>query len=280
MTTFTDLARFQQTGNRLFRQLIAPLKVRTQKMIVIPDGPLHYLPFAALPTAIADVETTRALPYLIRQHVISRNFSASVLFQHQTIDAGKSRTLKPLLIVSPAAFPNDSRLSLDPAGLAAEFGDQARIERDVTKETFRRLLREGYENIFLFTHASASGDDPFLLLFEDTLFLRELYATPVASNLVLLGACETGLGQNRRGEGVLSLAHGFAYQNVPKTLMTLWKVQDSAALRISLDFLRLHLLEQKPMAEALRQAKLNYIADPKGDGRPFIWAGFVGVGRE
>lgn len=278
LTRVRQIEAYQKTGYHLYRQLIAPLNLSTPQLTIIPDGRLHYLPFAALVTDTGRVDLPGKLPFLIRQHRIRRNYSASVLFQQEAARfEEQSPAGKPLLVVSPREFPADSRLSLDSTELVNLFGSQVRIERDVSKERLRRFLREGYENIFFFSHASAEGADPFLQLYQDTLFLRELYATPVRSNLVLLGACETGIGLNRRGEGVLSLARGFAYQNIPNTVMTLWKVRDSQSLQLSVDFLRRHLLEGVEPEEALHQAQLKIIDDPNTYGQPFLWAGFVGV---
>jgi len=279
MTKAADIERYLASGSLLYQRLLAPLELQTRKLTIIPDGRLHYLPFNALPTSAgARYSSARKLPYLLRDHLIQRNFSASVRLQQQATPSQNTIGREPLLVVSPSAFPEQSSLSLDPADLADRFGEQVRIERDVSKEAFRRLLDEGYQYIFIFSHASAREADPFLELFQERFYLRELYATPVNAHLVLLGACETGLGKQLRGEGVLSLARGFAYQNVPNTIMTLWKVQDGPALEISLDFLQRHLVKGVSMPEALNQAQQYYIDYGDGYGQPFQWAGFVGVG--
>lgn len=280
LNTQKRITGYQQVGFRIFKQLLDSLPNLPAKLIIIPDGRLNYLPFAALPMDTVLQNDPGKLPYLLRKYTLRNNFSASVHFLQQKEDrTPQEPKSNSLLVLSPKEFPNDSRLSLDSTSLTQFFQGQVRIVRDPDKEQVRQLLNEGFPYIFIFTHASASEKDPFLQLYGDTLFLHELYATPVRSDMVLLGACETGLGENLRGEGVLSLARGFAYQNVANTVMTLWKVQDGAALKISLDFLRLYLQEHKSPSEALQQAQLNFLDDPAQIGFPFLWAGFVGVGE-
>jgi CHAT domain-containing protein len=274
----SSLDTFRQVGYRLFETLIKPTPDDTRKLIIIPDGALNIMPFEALLTGARDGSNPAMLPYLLRRYVLASNFSVSVFRRQMSNGArvGPSAN-KPLLVIAPKAFPEDSRLSLDSARLSETFLGQVRIVRDPSKEQVVQLLNSGYENIFFFTHASAGGREPYLQLYQDTLFLRELYATPIVANLVLLGVCESGVGWNQRGEGVHSLARGFAYQHVPNTVMTLWKVNESASLEIAIDFLYYHFREDFPLAEALRKAQLDFIGENPIASLPYFWAGFVGM---
>ena len=83
------------------------------------------------------------------------------------------------------------------------------------RSQFRTLLNYGYENILLFTHASAATPDPHFQLSNDTFYLSDLYGSRIHANLVLLAACETGIGINQKGEGILSIARGFCVSGCP-----------------------------------------------------------------
>ena len=273
----TSIKKFQQISYQLYKDLLQPLDIQTTRLQIIPDGPLHGIPFAALVVDTCVAEEPYELPFLILNKTIQYNFSASVQFQHQQ-KAAIQEVDKKVLVIAPASFPNDSRLSLDATTVAKRFGDQFHIKTDPSKSEVLALLAEGYETVLFFTHAAAD-EFPYIQLYKDTLYLKEIYAAPVATNVIFLSACETGVGENQKGEGVLSTGRGFAYQGVPNTIMTLWKVQDSPTMAIALDFIKYSKIEEAATAVALRQAQLNYLQKP-GQGSPFFWAGFVHMGSE
>jgi CHAT domain-containing protein len=94
----------------------------------------------------------------------------------------------------------------------------------------------------------------------------------------VLSACESGIGRDYRGEGMISMASAFTSAGCENTLMSLWKVDDQASVRLMDDFYQ-QLLTGLPIDEALRKAKLNYLeqsdeltADPKS------WSPLVAYG--
>ena len=110
------------------------------------------------------------------------------------------------------------------------------------------------------------------------LYPHELHQLNLNANLVVLSACETGLGEYAKGEGVLSMARGFMYGGSPSVVMSLWKTNDFATQRLMQDF-HTEILAGSAKDEALRQAKLNYLENPlDGLGHPYYWAGFVNIG--
>lgn len=277
-----EISAFAERAYFLYRKLLEPLAITSKKLIIIPDGLLNDLPFAALCTTLVDQPKIDSLPYLLYRHTLHRNFSASVWRQQELMVRNKDNRPGSILVIAPEKFPETGPLSTGSIDLRDVFGLQARIMTNPNKATVKKALGEGYENVFIFTHASADGGLPFLLLANDTLFLHDLYNTEISANLVVLSACETGLGIHQRGEGVLSLGRGFAYRNVPNSVMTLWKVQDAAALDISLDVLDSHLSEGLSPSEALQQAQIRYLEkfrDELFGNTPFFWAGFVSTGK-
>jgi CHAT domain-containing protein len=111
-------------------------------------------------------------------------------------------------------------------------------------------------------------------------FLRtdEVFNLKLGSPLVMLSACETGLGKEKRGEGVIGLTRAFMYAGAPAVGVSLWSVADKSTADLMADFYK-NLLTgtgQQPTA-ALRSARLNMIAGKKYSA-PFYWAPFVLVG--
>lgn len=93
----------------------------------------------------------------------------------------------------------------------------------------------------------------------------------VSTNLVVLSACETGLGEIKTGEGVFGLRRAFLLAGARTLLMTLWKIPDEETRMLMESFYR-HVLEGKPGAEALREAQLEVRAV---SSRPFFWGAFI-----
>jgi CHAT domain-containing protein len=111
-------------------------------------------------------------------------------------------------------------------------------------------------------------------------FLRtdEVFNLRLGSPLVMLSACETGLGKEKRGEGVMGLTRAFMYAGAPTVGVSLWSVADKSTAELMSDFYRRLLASQPvPATAAMRDAQLAMIAGKKYSA-PFYWAPFVLVG--
>ena len=111
-------------------------------------------------------------------------------------------------------------------------------------------------------------------------FLRtdEVFNLKLGSPLVMLSACETGLGKEKRGEGVMGLTRAFMYAGAPTVGVTLWSVADKSTADLMTDFYkRLLATGDTPSSSALREAQLAMINGKKYSA-PFYWAPFVLVG--
>jgi CHAT domain-containing protein/tetratricopeptide (TPR) repeat protein len=111
-------------------------------------------------------------------------------------------------------------------------------------------------------------------------FLRtdEVFNLKLGSPLVMLSACETGLGKEKRGEGVMGLTRAFMYAGAPTVGVSLWSVADKSTADLMTDFYKRLLASQTASpATAMRDAQLAMIAGKKYSA-PFYWAPFVLVG--
>jgi len=95
----------------------------------------------------------------------------------------------------------------------------------------------------------------------------------------VLSACETGLGQLARGEGVIGLTRGFLYAGASSVLVSLWRVTDVTTAALMADFYR-ERLSGKPGPQALREAKLDAIRRDPESAKPYSWSAFVLIGDD
>jgi CHAT domain-containing protein len=94
----------------------------------------------------------------------------------------------------------------------------------------------------------------------------------------MLSACETGLGREKRGEGVIGLTRAFLYAGAPSVGVSLWSVADRSTADLMSDFYRRLLAKQSPTPPAAMRAAQQQMIAGKKYSAPFYWAPFVLVG--
>jgi CHAT domain-containing protein/Tfp pilus assembly protein PilF len=109
---------------------------------------------------------------------------------------------------------------------------------------------------------------------EGFLGLGDVYNLRLSADLVVLSGCETALGKEVRGEGLVGLTQGFLYSGARLVAASLWRVEDRATAELMSRFYRGLLLEGRPPATALREAQLAIRSDKRWRS-PYYWSGFV-----
>ena len=104
--------------------------------------------------------------------------------------------------------------------------------------------------------------------------LNEIYNLKLNAELVVLSACQTGLGKEVRGEGLIGLTRGFMYAGAPRVVASLWQVNDAATAELMKRFYRGMLKNGLPPAAALRTAQLELMNRPAWQS-PYFWGAFV-----
>jgi CHAT domain-containing protein len=104
--------------------------------------------------------------------------------------------------------------------------------------------------------------------------LHDIYSLDLAAELTVLSACQTALGKDIKGEGVVGLAYSFMSAGSKSVVASLWKVDDRATAILMSNFYKSMLREGVPPVAALRAAKLKMIEDQRWNS-PYYWAGFV-----
>src|SRR5262249_45748923 len=104
--------------------------------------------------------------------------------------------------------------------------------------------------------------------------LHEIYNLRLPAELVVLSACQTALGKDIRGEGLVGLTRGFMYAGAPRVVASLWQVDDLATAELMGKFYRGMLKEGLRPAAALRAAQVEMLKQKRWQS-PYFWAAFV-----
>lgn len=174
--------------------------------------------------------------------------------------------------------------------LAKASGGQADVWLDLnaSEENVETRDTNKYRVIHIATHGLLDADRPqFSGLVLSLIgnknqdgFLRtdEVFNLRLGAPLVMLSACETGLGKEKRGEGVIGLTRAFIYAGAPTVGVSLWSVADKSTAELMTEFYkRLFASESASASASLREAQLAMINEKKYSA-PFYWAPFVLVG--
>ncbi len=273
-TTGTQLKAFAQTNHALYQQIFQPLQIpkNINRLIVVPDKELAYLPFEML---ISTPEVQKS-SYLIQDYTFSYAYSATILGKQQS----DSKTDTELLAMAPV-FSGKAGKELSGSQATTDFitnlyKGKSYLETEASKQNFINQA-PNHNILHLSTHAHAGVREPFIEFHQDTLYLKDLYAIRLDAELAVLSACETALGKQEKGEGVMSLSRGFTYAGVPSLVTSLWAVNENSTSQIMQDFYK-NLKKGKSKDQALRQAKLAYI-EAHPDQAPYYWAGFIQIGQ-
>lgn len=331
-----NVTSFVVASNALYQATVEPAAglVAGQRVLVVADGALNYIPFEALVTTNAGADYA-SLNYLVKTNEVAYAPSASVVAAIR--QRRNASTAKNLLVVADPVFrSDDSRLDgagrttaaetrgiglglesavKDVTGQTASGFQLARLSGTRTEaEAIARISRAGgsqpdlwtdlnasednvrnrdvanYRIVHVATHGLLNAERPqftglvLSLVGNKTSdgFLRtdEVFNLKLGAPLVMLSACETGLGKEKRGEGVMGLTRAFMYAGAPTVGVSLWSVADKSTAELMTSFYGRLLDSSRPTgpAAAMRDAQLTMIAGKKYSA-PFYWAPFVVVGE-
>nr|WP_284507399.1 CHAT domain-containing protein [Caballeronia sp. ATUFL_M2_KS44] len=268
-------------GAKLDALLIAPLGLRPgERLVVVPNGALHYMPFQALKNADG---------FLIQRHAIALAPSASVAVQ---LVRRQQRVASNLVAFgNPRIAPE-----FDLPGAEAEvraigplFAQrESFLHDDVTRKTFSDNAPAG-RIVHVATHAQADTIDPLhsrVLLAPatqpadgpDPLLAEDIYNLKFNSvALVTLSACETALGRIERGDEIMGFTRAFFYAGASALLVSMWPVADESTALTMRTFYGA-LTKGEEAIDAMRDAQLAVLADGKF-AHPFYWAPFDLMGN-
>lgn len=288
----------------LYQTLLKPVEslISNCELIIVPDDNLASIPFEVFLTRpVVNAREYNNLPYLIRKNPVGYAYSAGLLFENVNIPLTE-RNLK-VAVFAPnykkLAFnlsndPNQESLlkplpyAFEEANLVADFfNGKIYTGKSASKAKFKKSAGK-YDVLHLTMHTIIDNKNPLYskLAFtanpskKDDGFLNtfELFNLRLNARMAVLSACNSGVGQIHKGEGMMSLARGFYYAGCPSVVMTLWPVEDQISSILIKSFYQ-NLSEGKDKLESLQAAKLKFLesADPLRS-HPYFWASYVNIG--
>jgi CHAT domain-containing protein/Tfp pilus assembly protein PilF len=291
---------YLESAFQLYTELLAPAArelAGKSNLLVAPDAALYYIPFEALLTEAAGDRSYRDLPYLLRRYSIAYIPSASVLDglrEPRPVSPAANRlravVFAPFALSGSKDFGRLRASEREARGIAGLYpqsalsflGQDATVDavtRNPAVATARRLhfathakIDEGYPESSALILAARPGSR------EDGLLqVPKIFNLKLAADLAVLSACQTALGREVTGEGLVGLTRAFFYAGVPSLVVSLWNVTDGPTPDLMLDFYR-NLDRQQEKAKALQSAKLSMIA--RGAySHPSYWAPFILLGE-
>lgn len=314
-------------AGELSRAILEPIArhLGSKRLLIVPDGALHYIPFAALPDPRSPDGGA-----LIRTNEIVVLPSASVLDVLRREAAGRPMPSERIAVLADPVFdaadprvraaPRSWWRPAAPASPEGPLGEVLRTVRSLGIDRLERLehtkaeaeaisdlvpdrrwvalgfdaSREAvtsprlgtYRTIHFATHGFFVPRFPhqsgIVLSMVDAegkprdgfLRLSEIYSLHLPVDLVVLSACQTALGEEVRGEGLIGLTRGFQHAGASRVMVSLWSVNDEATTELMKRFYAGFEGDGLPAAAALRQAQIAMSDDPDW-GAPYHWAAFV-----
>jgi CHAT domain-containing protein len=257
-----------------------PAKSANKTLIIVPDGVITFVPFDALITQETSTTNFAKMQYLMNDYVIG--YSNSAAFYLNAIPFQKSS--ETVLGIFPVFQNSPLELSFSKKELEnikKNFDGKFLDNQQSTFDNFK-LNAPNYSILHLSTHAS-SGDivEPASIKFYDKdIFYSELYSLHIQPNLVVLSACETGLGKLYKAEGAMSVARGFQFAGAQNLLFSLWKVNDYTTSVLMSDFYK-NIKKGNSYIVSNHQSKIDFLNNneiPNTKKSPYYWAAFVYYG--
>ena len=164
------------------------------------------------------------------------------------------------------------------------------LHDDANEQLIKAGELEKFKILHFATHGFVNSMRPELsglLLAQDTtggedgvLYSGEIYNLKLNADLVVLSACETGLGKIQKGEGIIGLTRALLYAGAKNIVVSLWKVADESTSDLMVDFYKGSLTSKGKLSysEALRSAKLKMISEGKY-AHPLYWSPFILIGK-
>jgi len=163
---------------------------------------------------------------------------------------------------------------------AAKFKCKPFLANQATKQQFTDDADQ-FQILQLSMHGILDDEKPLYskLIFADSaLYAADLYNTRLNADLAILSACNTGTGEIKKGEGVMSLSRAFTYAGCPSLLLSLWSVPDGGTAELVDTFLE-QLQQGETKDKALQTAQFKYLNNTSPDRlHPMYWAGLVPSG--
>ncbi|MFN3405903.1 MAG: CHAT domain-containing protein [Cytophagaceae bacterium] len=305
---FKEEHTFALTSSVLYEQLFPKsLPSGITSLLIIPDGALGSIPFEVLLTKKVKVQEGeyKNLPYLIQKASVSYAYSAT-LYYYTVAKFKQQENLyeNDIFLCAPVNFEyGKNSLNSLPATekevqsineLFTRLGKSCRVclKENAKENTIKHNDIRKYRYLHLATHGVVNESNPELSqiflspdpekMEDGNLYAGEIYNLQLDAELVILSACQTGLGKIAKGEGIIGLTRALLYAGAKNLSVSLWTVNDQSTSSLMIDFYE-NLLKGQSRKEALRLAKLKMIKEgtPHAEGKldVYYWSPFILIGN-
>ncbi|NEQ75216.1 MAG: tetratricopeptide repeat protein [Okeania sp. SIO2C9] len=329
-----SLSPVPETGNKLSEILLSPVanKLENKRLLIVGDGILQTIPFAALPLP-QNLNQTNYQPLIVNHEIVTLPSASSIDILREQVKGRSLAPKKVAVIADPVFQDNDPRfqtVSLPKKERETENNNLTRMAlkrslEDFLGSSFSRLkgtrqeaeailalvpdnfskLSLGfqanrktainpdlsqYQIVHLATHGLLNETQPelsglVLSLYDKTgketpgfLQLNDIFSLEIPAELVVLSACETGIGEEIRGEGLVSLTRGFMYAGAKRLVVSLWSVADNSTSELMQNYYHKMLETGKNPVEAMRETQLEMLSSENWNA-PYYWAPFIVQGE-
>jgi CHAT domain-containing protein len=293
---------YEKTARQLYDEFFAPIESSIQgtNLIIVPDEALWHLQFDLL---------LKGEKYLVYDYAISYVNSASFLKEIKSNGSdrnvakeclafsftGKEQETEDGEAIPLERFRNSTT---DLPGTRKEIKALSKIfdgtyyfGKSANEKNFKKKVPQ-YKITHLALHAEVDSlnSENFKILFsnfdstseneDNVLYNHELYALKIPSDLVVLSACNTGVGSVNKGEGIMSIGNAFQYAGAKSLLLSRWKISDETTPIIMEQFYQ-NLKAGMTKGKALQQAKVYYLNNSSQlQSVPYYWGSFYILGDD
>jgi len=304
----------------------AAAQLGNKRLLIVPDGVLHYTPFQAL-TLAQTAEKNTNVPLIAEHEIITLPSASSLAILRQNYGDRKPPGETLAILADPVFSPDDERIKgkITQATTEKLEANNLRLNRSLrasnrqwppqrlpftrqeaqtisslfpstsSRQIFdfdasRTTATDGnlanYQIVHFATHGIANSQNPELSgilmsmiddkgnLVNGFLRLTDIFNLKLAANLVVLSACQSGMGQNVKGEGMVGLTRGFMYAGAQRVAVSLWSVDDEGTAVLMQKFYQKMLQQKLAPAAALRAAQIEMMQQSKWKS-PYYWAAFT-----
>ncbi len=339
-----------EVSTKLSQILLSPVagQLAGKRLLIVSDGALQYLPFAALPVPDSLGKEETPVPLIVKHEIVNSPSASTIAIIRQNTNGRSVAPKRVAVMADPVFSPDDERIKslvgqslvgqasrlspgeggqdAHPTSLDSELSVLA-LTRSLTDVgvTFQRLpftRQEGsrilslvpqsqsysafdfaanratalspqldqYQIVHFATHGILNSKNPelsgvVLSMFDQQgqpangfLRLNDIFNLNLPAELVVLSACETGLGKDVKGEGLVGLTRGFMYAGAKRVVVSLWSVNDNATASLMTLYYQQMLGKGLNPVAALRAAQLAMLKTENWQA-PYYWAAFTVQGE-
>ncbi|MEG5187368.1 CHAT domain-containing tetratricopeptide repeat protein [Microcoleus sp. B4-C3] len=304
----------------------AAAQLAKKRLLIVPDGVLHYTPFQALTISQTAGQNTN-VPLIVEHEIITLPSASTLAILRQNYGDRKPPSQTLAILADPVFSPEDERIkgkitqattakleannlglnqslrasnrqwpperlpftrqeaqtisSLFPSASSSQ-----KIDFDASRTTATDGSLANYQIVHFATHGLANSQNPELSgivmsmvddkgnLVNGFLRLTDIFNLKLAANLVVLSACQSGMGQNVKGEGMVGLTRGFMYAGAQRVAVSLWNVDDEGTSVLMQKFYQKMVQQKLAPAAALRAAQMEMMQEEEWKS-PYYWAAFT-----